>query len=152
MRVWTLAVALVAGCGDGSGGGGGFEGWPTCEPHPNGAPCCPQGLSLDEGDCPEGHHLEVVDGAAREGSWCRPTSGTPSPNAPAFLVDRESGMTARYGTFGRIAECYPEAAYQKYVSVSDGAGGGCVTDCYDEDGRPADCRAVTGQPGATVCP
>jgi len=156
---WALLL-MLAGCGSESGDGGGLavcpgcaRFWGTCEQDPDvEAPCCPQGLTLTAEDCPEGTTLRVsgVDNpTGNTVTECRDATGAPSTSAPYISVDNATGRTRAYGVFEDAALCYPETGFQRLRSlVVDGRG--CLTDCYGEDGKPADC--VVLDPPGPACP
>ncbi len=151
-RAWGLALVLT-GCGvdGGAGDGGDGAGSEACLPHPNGAPCCPDGLTFTDADCPEGTTLRTESNDETTTTDCRNASGALDFAGAYVVTFNATGRTINFHTLGASFStlCWPSTGYRKAILSGEGAAQ-CYSDCYKEDGAPASCAEVA--PDVADCP
>lgn len=162
MSRWMILVLLLAACGSDSAGSGpaassaggsggmsaaGQTGPEThCKPHPNGAPCCPQDWRPTQEDCPEGARLRVGENRHNLLFECVNERGLVVAGAPYVSYNKAFGAVLAFRRPGDsfTTSCWPETGYQRYRLYDDEPS--CFADCYDKEGRAANCEDIGHQP------
>lgn len=137
----AIFVVLLVGCGGDDGGSGGAAA--ECDPHPNGAPCCPRDVVITQADCPPETALTVSGADDPTGNTVTACHGTTGPvsGAPYTSINNETGLpVATLAPDESVLRlCWYSTGYQRGIGVPTAPGVYCHRECFGEDGAPVTC-------------